>query len=123
MKSPSTPRNPRQDLLSRGLLRYVSRWLLSTVMALCLVFGQAASAGPVEVHHPHPSIALADFGQETAPAPACHPGIACTAFVLPEGPVTALTLSNVIVLRPDVTQSQRRIGGPSVTLPPPRSLT
>ena len=89
-----------------------------------LVVGQTAEAGAVEDHHPEMLIELVPVtAQETAPAPACHPSIACTACVLPEGPVIVLSFSSVIALRPDVPQSQRRFGGPSITLPPPRTLT
>jgi hypothetical protein len=123
MKPSSTSPNALNNLFSRGSLRFVSMWLLSLVLTLGLVLGQAAEAGPVEDHHPGTSIEMAgNSGQETAPAPACHPGLACTFFVLPEGPVAALSLAIVITLRPDLTQSQRRFGGPSVTLPPPRTL-
>ena len=102
----------------------MSMWLLSMVLALGLVLGQSAQAGSVQIHHPDMSITSAGAsGQETAPAPACHPGLTCAAVVVPAGPVTAMSLSIVIVLRPDLTQSQRRFGGPSVTLPPPRPLT
>lgn len=117
------PQTARQDLRSRGFLRCVSIWLLSVVLALGLVLGQSAEAGSAEDHHPDISIESAGvFGQETTPAPACHPGLICTAFVVPEGPVTALSTSIEIVLRHEVTQSQRRFGGPSLTLPPPRVL-
>ncbi len=124
MKPSSTSPNPLKNLFSRGSFRFVSMWLLSVVLTLGLVLGQTAEAGPVEDHHPGTSVEIAgNAGQETAPAPACHPGLACSVFVVPEGPVTALSLSIVITLRPDLTRSQRRFGGPSVTLPPPRSLT
>jgi hypothetical protein len=123
MKPSSILPNTLKILLPRGSLRFVSMWLLSLVLTLGLVLGQAAEAGSVEDHHPETSIEVTgNFGQESAPAPACHPGLACTVFVLPEGPVTAVSLSIVITLRPDLTQSQRRFGGPSVTLPPPRTL-
>ena len=122
MRPSSTLLNPFKNLLSRGSFRFVSMWLLSVVLTLGLVLGQTAEAGPVEDHHPGTSVEVAgNAGQETAPAPACHPGLACSVFVVPEGPVTALSLSIVITLRPDLTQSQRRFGGPSVTLPPPRT--
>ena len=122
MRPSSTLLNPFKNLLSRGSFRFVSMWLLSVVLTLGLVLGQTAEAGPVEDHHPGTSVEIAgNAGQETAPAPACHPGLACSVFVLPDGPVTALSLSIVITLRPDLTQSQRRFGGPSVTLPPPRT--
>jgi len=99
-------------------------WLLSMVLALGLILGQAAEAGSVENHRPGMSIEVAsDAAQKKAPAPACHTSLACTAFVLPEGPVTALSLSIAIVLRPDLTRSQHGFGGPSVTLPPPRPQT
>ena len=122
MKPSSTSPNPLKNLFSRGSFRFVSMWLLSVVLTLGLVLGQTAEAGPVEDHHPGTWVEIAgNAGQETAPAPACHPGLACSVFVVPEGPVTALSLSIVITLRPDLTQSQRRFGGPSVTLPPPRT--
>lgn len=122
MKPSSTSPNPLKNLFSRGSFRFVSMWLLSVVLTLGLVLGQTAEAGPVEDHHPGTSVEIAgNAGQETAPAPACHPGLACSVFVVPEGPITALSLSIVITLRPDLTQSQRRFGGPSVTLPPPRT--
>lgn len=122
MKPSSTSPNPLKNLFSRGSFRFVSMWLLSVVLTLGLVLGQTAEEGPVEDHHPGTSVEIAgNAGQETAPAPACHPGLACSVFVVPEGPVTALSLSIVITLRPDLTQSQRRFGGPSVTLPPPRT--
>ena len=122
MKPSSTSPNALKNLLSRGPLRVVSMWLLSLVLMLGLVLGQTAEAGSVEDHHPGTSVEIAgNSAQETAPAPACHPGLACTVFVLLEGPVTALSLSIVITLRPDLMQSQRRFGGPSVTLPPPRT--
>ena len=123
MKPSSTLPNTLKILLPRGSLRFVSMWLLSLVLTLGLVLGQAAEAGSVEDHHPETSIEITgNLGQESAPAPACHPGLACTVFMLPEGPVTALSLSIVNTLRPDLTQSQRRFGGPSVILPPPRTL-
>lgn len=122
MKPSSTSPNPLKNLFSRGSFRFVSIWLLSVVLTLGLVLGQTAEAGPVEDHHPGTWVEIAgNAGQETAPAPACHPGLACSVFVVPEGPGTALSLSIVITLRPDLTQSQRRFGGPSVTLPPPRT--
>ena len=122
MKPSSTSPNALKNLFSHRFLRLESRWVLSLVLMFGLVLGQAAETGSVEAHHPETSIEIAsNLGQETAPAPACHPGLACTIFVLPDGPVTALSLSIVITLRPDLTQSQRRFGGPSVTLPPPRT--
>jgi hypothetical protein len=124
MRPSSTLPNPFKNLLSRGSLRFVSMWLLALVLTLGLVLGQAAEAGSLEDHHPDTSSEIAGSSdQETASVPACHPGLACTVFVLPEGPVTALSLSILITLRPDLTQSQRRFGGPAVTLPPPRTLT
>lgn len=123
MKVSSTSSNALKNPLSLGSFRFVSMWLLSLVLTLGLVLVQTAEAGPVEYHHPETSIEVAsNLGQETVPASACHPGLACTVFVLPEGPVTALSQAILITLRPDLTQSQRRFGGPSVTLPPPRTL-
>lgn len=124
MHSQFYPSTPTRGLLASRALRHASIWLLSLVMMFGLVVGQTAEAGAVEDHHPELSVELDPVAaQETASAPACHPSIACTAFVLPKGPVTLLSFSPAIVLRPDVTQSQRRFGGPSITLPPPRTLT
>lgn len=124
MHSQTYPSTTRRGLLASRALRHALIWLLSLVLVFGLVVGQMAEAGAVEDHHPELTVEVDPVAaQETAPAPACHPGLACTAFVLPEGPVTVLSFSPVIVLRPDVTQSQRRFGGPSITLPPPRTLT
>ena len=124
MKLTMTPRTASPALPTRRALRQVSLWFLSMVLALGLVLGPSAEAGSVQGHHPDILIETADVaGQETAPAPACHPGLACTAAVMPEGRITALSLSKVQILRPDIAESQRRFGGPSVTLPPPRPLT
>jgi hypothetical protein len=99
-------------------------WLLSVVLALGLVLNESAEAGSAEDHRPDISIESAGvFGQETTPATACHPGLICTAFVVPEGPATALSTSLEIVRWLDLTQSERRFAGPSLTLPPPRILT
>lgn len=101
------------------------------VLALGLVLGQSAEAGSVQAHHPDvPAVSIEPsgefagvFGQEIVLVPACHPGVTCATVVVPEGPVMAMSSSIVIVLRPDMTQSQLLFGGPSVTLPPPRFLT
>ena len=123
MKPTLTQSTARLDLLSRKSLRCVSMWLLSLVLMLGLVLGQSAEAGSIEDPHSDISFEIEGvFGQGTASAPACHPGLICTGFVLPKWPVTALTLSVVIVLLPVLTQSQHHYGGPSVTLPPPRAL-
>ncbi|MGQ0563845.1 MAG: hypothetical protein ACT4OK_02070 [Gemmobacter sp.] len=124
MKPPPSPSPVFRNLLSGGLLRSAWVWLLSVVLALGLVLGQAAEAGAAEDHHLGTKIEIAGvFGQQTASAPACDPGLTCAAIVLPEGPFAGISFLIVIVLRPDMTQSQRRFGGPSVTLPPPRPLT
>lgn len=99
-------------------------WLLSVVLAFGLILGQSAEAsGAAKDHQPAILNEVANSaGQQIAPVPACDPGVTCVAFVFPDGPTTALSLAAASVLRPNLTQSQRRIGGPSVTLPPPRTL-
>lgn len=124
MKPPPSPLPVFRNLLYGGFLRCASIWLLSLVLALGLVLGQAVEAGAAQDHHPDTTIGIADaFGQQTAPAPACDPGLTCAAVVLPHGLFAGVSFSIAIILRPDLTRSQRRFGGPSVTLPPPRSLT
>jgi hypothetical protein len=102
-------------------------WLLSIALAFGLILGQFADAGTFADHHTDTVVAglsasPAHDGREVPPTPECHPGIACAAFVVPAGPSPFRTDSVVSVLRPDATQSQRRFGGPTVTLPPPRNL-
>lgn len=100
-------------------------WVVSVVLVLGLVFGQSAEAGgSVEDRQPRILGVIADMAeQQSAPMPACDPGLTCTAFVVPDGPTTARSLAVASVLRPDVTRAQLRFSGPSVTLPPPRTLT
>jgi hypothetical protein len=105
----------------------LSVWLLSIALAFGLVLGQFAEAGTFAEHHKDASMvelsaSIAQDGREAAPAPECHPGIACAAFVVPAGPSPLRSDTIVRILRPDATQSQRRFGGPMVTLPPPRNL-
>lgn len=104
-------------------MRVVATRLLCLWLSLGLILGQSASAVSVRDHHPDTAIEIAgDSGAETLPAQACHPGVACLAFVLPEGPATTLSLSIVNSLQPTLTLVKRRFVGPSVTLPPPRIL-
>lgn len=100
-------------------------WLMSVVLVLGLVLGQAVEAGvSSEDHQPRILGVIADTAeQQSAPVPACDPGLTCSAFVVPDGPAAARSLAVASVLRPDVTRAQLRFGGPCVTLPPPRTLT
>lgn len=104
-------------------MRFVFAWLLSVILVFSLVYGQAYEARTIGDHHPSISIDASDVSTKgSSPAPACHPGITCAAFVLPEGHVAAVYPSIGNVLRSDLTQSQMRFRGPTVTLPPPRIL-
>lgn len=121
MTVPPPPRHPRL----RGYLRCASKWFVSVVLVFGLVLGQSAEVGgSVEDHQPRVLGVIADTAeQQSAPVPACDPGLTCSAFVVPDGPKTARSLAVASVLRPDVTRAQLRFGGPSVTLPPPRTPT
>lgn len=112
---------------SAGLCRRLSIWLLSFALAFGLILGQSAGAGTIAEHHAEASMPVldafpADAQGEATPAPACHPGIACAAFVVASGPTPMRSVPIVSTLRPDMAQSQRRFGGPTITLPPPRNL-
>ncbi len=107
--------------------RILSVWLLSIVLAFGLILGQFTEAGIFADHHAEATMeglnaSPAHDGGEAAPSLKCHPGIACAAFVVSAGPSPMRSDSIVSILRPDATQSQRRFGGPTVTLPPPRNL-
>lgn len=110
-----------------GLGRRLSMWVLSFALTFGLILGQFSEAGIVAEHHADATMAALDAlpahdqGEET-PAPKCHPGIACAAFVVSAGPTPKRSDPIVSTLRPDMAQSQRRFGGPTVTLPPPRNL-
>jgi hypothetical protein len=111
--------NPR----SGGRLRFVFAWLLSVVLVFSMVYGQASEARSIGDHHTSISIDASDVStKDSSPSPACHPGVTCAAFFLPEGHFAAVYPSVGNVLRPDLTQSQLRFTGPAVTLPPPRIL-
>jgi hypothetical protein len=100
-------------------------WLVSVVLVLGLVLGQLAEVGgSAEDHQPSILGVIADMAeQQGAPVPACDPDLTCFAFVVPDGSAAARSLAVASVSRPDVTRAQLRFGGPSVTLPPPRTLT
>ncbi|MBA3909946.1 MAG: hypothetical protein C0524_08660 [Rhodobacter sp.] len=95
--------------------------LLSVVLVLALVLGQWAEAGSVDEHHADLLVENAD-DFEPAAVPACHPGVICTAFVVPEALASKLPNPAVAFLLPGPAQSLRRFGGPTITLRPPRSL-
>ncbi len=100
-------------------------WLLSVALAFGLILGPSAEARAFAELDAEATVAglddpPSDGGNQTTSAAACHPGIACAAFVVPAGPSPALAGPYDSRLRPEVAQSQRRFGGPTVTLPPPR---
>lgn len=99
-------------------------WLVVLAMILGMAIGEAAEAGTNADHHSGWSPGMdADFGKGKAPAPICHPGLTCTGFVSAEVDLTTSVPLFVTILQPVEPQAQRRFGGPSVSLPPPRSLT
>lgn len=125
MTEPPTPRTAREILREREYVRCVGTWFLSLVLVIGLVLGQSAqAAGPADDYQTEILGVIADIaGQQTAPVPACDPGVTCFGFVLLAGQSAVRSLVGASVMRPALTRPQRRIGGPSVTLPPPRTLT
>ena len=124
MKSTATPLALPQNLLVRRFSRFVSMWLLTVALVMGLVLGQSAEAASGNEHHSDLTVEAADTpDQQSSATPACHPGVICTAFVLPD--VLSSIQPTVVpaVLQPGAEQSQRRFGGPAITLPPPRTLT
>jgi hypothetical protein len=124
MKSTATPLDLPQNLLVRRLLRVVSMWLLTVALVMGLVLGQSAEAASGNEHHSDLTVEAADTpDQQSSATPACHPGVICTAFVLPDALSSIQPTVVPAVLQPGAEQSQRRFGGPAITLPPPRILT
>ena len=125
MKAP-IPGRTGHSVPSAGLGRRVSIWFLSIALAFGFILGQFAEAATAAEHHAEGTLAgltasPAHVGIEATPAAACQPAIA--AFVVPAGSAPAGAGSLVSILCPDATRSQRpRFGGPTVTLPPPRTL-
>jgi len=123
MRGKATPLAPPQNLLARGLLRYTSMWLVTVALVLGLVLGLSAEASGNE-HLSGLTVEAADTSDHQSSAtPACHPGVICTAFVLPDALALIQPSAGLAVLQADAEQSQRRFGGPAITLPPPRNLT
>ena len=113
-----------QNLLVRRLLRFASMWLLTVALVMGLVLAQSAEAASGKEHHSDLTVEAADTPeQQSSVTPACHPGVTCTAFVLPDALAAIQPKAVPAVLQPDAEQSQRRFGGPAITLPPPRTLT
>ena len=112
-----------QNLLVRRLLRFASMWLLTVALVMGLVLGQSAQAASGNEHHGLTVEAAYTPEQQSSVTPACHPGVTCTAFVLPDALASIQPKAVPAVLQPDAEQSQRRFGGPAITLPPPRTLT
>ena len=124
MKSTATPLALPQNLLVRRLSRFVSMWLLTVALVMGLVLGQSAEAASGNEHHSDLTVEAADTpDQQSSATPACHPGVICTAFVLPDALASIQPTAVPAVLQHDAEQSQRRFGGPAITLPPPRTLT
>ena len=123
MRATAYPLAPTQNLLARRLLRFVSMWLLTVALVMGLVLGQSAEAASGNEHHDLTVEAADTPEQQSSAKPACHPGVICTAFVLPDALASIQPKAVPAVLQPGAEQSQRRFGGPAITLPPPRTLT
>lgn len=110
-------------LLPGRIVRILWAWSFTIVLLCGLTIGQSASAfAPVD-HHAPTSVETSDGNAGPANiALSCHPALACAAFVLPIGAVTAFIPGHPVVSRPNFVQTQLRFGGPSVSLPPPRPL-
>lgn len=122
LKTP-TKRTALNFLLPGGMVRVLWAWSFMIVLLCGLTIGQSASAfAPVD-HHSPTSVEMSDGSAgSTNISLSCHPALACTAFVLPIGAVTAFIPSHAVMSRPRLAQTQLRFGGPSVSLPPPRLL-
>jgi hypothetical protein len=123
MKTP-TKGTALNFLLPGRMARLLWVWSFAIVLLCGLTIGQSASAfAPVD-HHSPTSVEMSDGSAgSTNISLSCHPALACAAFVLPIGAVTAFTPGYAVVSRPHFAQTQLRFGGPSVSLPPPRLLT
>lgn len=112
------------NVLLRGrMVRVLWAWSFAIVLLCGLIIGQSAPAFATVDHHSPTSVETSDGpAGSTNMSLSCHPALACAAFVLPTGAVTALISNYAVVSRPDFAQSQLRFGGPSVSLPPPRLL-
>ena len=110
-------------LLLGRMARVLWAWSFAIVLLCGLIIGQSASAFTMADHHSPTSVEASDGSAgSTNMALSCHPALACAAFVLPTGAVTAFISNYAVVSRPDFAQTQLRFGGPSVSLPPPRLL-
>lgn len=122
LKTP-TKRTALNFLLPGGILRLLWAWSFTIVLLCGLTIGQSASAFDPVDHHSPTSVETSDGSAgSTNISLSCHPALACTAFVLPIGAVTAFIPGYAEVSRPHFAQTQLRFGGPSVSLPPPRLL-
>lgn len=122
LKTP-TKRTALNFLLPGGIIRILWAWSFTIVLLCGLTIGQSASAfAPVD-HHSPTSVETSDGSAGSMNISlSCHPALACAAFVLPIGAVTAFIPSYAVMSRPHFAQAQLRFGGPFVSLPPPRLL-
>lgn len=103
-------------------MRWLPVWLLSVILAFGLQMAQVGDAGPAGEDPSRDWFAVAEAaGSQPARSPICHIGITCAEAAAEDGPDTGLSVVVAVVARPDGMQSQRRFGGPSVALPPPRT--
>lgn len=122
LKTP-TKRTALNFLLPGGILRLLWAWSFTIVLLCGLTIGQSASAfAPVDHHSPTTVETSAGSAGSTNISLSCHPAVACAAFVLPIGALTAFIPGYAVVSRLHFAQTQLRFGGPSVSLPPPRLL-
>ncbi|MBY0349535.1 hypothetical protein [Tabrizicola sp.] len=101
-------------------------WLLSIALSVGLGLGQVAEAGSLSENNPKTLIAVlggcsGETGQEGTAGSGCHPSVGCVGPLVLFGPVAAWSEPLVSIRHPDLAQSQRRFGGPTVSLPPPRN--
>lgn len=110
-------------LLAGRLVRFRWAWSFAIVLLFGLLVAQSVSAFATVDQGFQISVAASDgaAGSMHVPLP-CDKVLACAAFMLPPGAVTAFISNSATVLRPDFAQTQPRFGSPSVSLPPPRPL-
>jgi hypothetical protein len=122
----ATPDRTTPNWHLAGVGAYLAMWLLSIALAVGLGLGQAAEAGGLGEHHLESPVAAmtaeVDRGNGASSGPACHPGIFCAIHGVPNAPLQARSEPVAGILRPVLTQSENRFGGPTVALPPPRTI-